>query len=200
MAGRASPPSPLDAFIPEPDVRERFHVAVQAPPALVMDVARDFDMQSVWLIRRIFRLRERLMGATPAEREPRGLLDEMTALGWAVLADEPDKLLICGAACQPWHADVVFEPVSPNDFAGYTEPDRVKIAWTLETEASGASTSVLRHETRVVATDGAARARFRRYWRWARFGIIPIRLLLLPAIRRQAERRAGQARRSPSDG
>jgi hypothetical protein len=28
-----------------------------------------------------------------------------------------------------------------------------------------------------------------RYWRWARFGIIAIRLLLLPAIRREAERR-----------
>ena len=27
-----------------------------------------------------------------------------------------------------------------------------------------------------------------RYWRWARFGIIAIRLLLLPAIRRAAER------------
>jgi hypothetical protein len=40
-----------------------------------------------------------------------------------------------------------------------------------------------------VATDAPARARFRRYWRWARFGIVAIRLLLLPAVRREAERR-----------
>jgi hypothetical protein len=40
-----------------------------------------------------------------------------------------------------------------------------------------------------VATDAGARLKFRRYWRWARFGIVAIRLLLLPAIRRAAERR-----------
>jgi hypothetical protein len=40
-----------------------------------------------------------------------------------------------------------------------------------------------------VATDAEARRRFRRYWRWARFGIVAIRLLILPAIRREAERR-----------
>jgi hypothetical protein len=28
-----------------------------------------------------------------------------------------------------------------------------------------------------------------RYWRWARFGIIAIRLFMLPAVRREAERR-----------
>jgi hypothetical protein len=38
-----------------------------------------------------------------------------------------------------------------------------------------------------VATDEPARTAFRRYWRWARFGIIAIRLLLLPAVRRAAE-------------
>jgi hypothetical protein len=45
-----------------------------------------------------------------------------------------------------------------------------------------------------VATDAPARARFRRYWRWARFGIVSIRLLLLPAVRRAAERQWREAR------
>ena len=34
-----------------------------------------------------------------------------------------------------------------------------------------------------------ALARFHRYWRWARFGIVAIRYLLLPAVRRTAEAR-----------
>jgi len=34
-----------------------------------------------------------------------------------------------------------------------------------------------------------ARAKFRRYWKFARFGIVLIRVLLVSAIRRQAERR-----------
>ena len=39
-----------------------------------------------------------------------------------------------------------------------------------------------------MATDAGASDKFRRYWRFARFGIIAIRLLILPAIRRDAER------------
>jgi hypothetical protein len=34
-----------------------------------------------------------------------------------------------------------------------------------------------------------ARCRFRRYRRRARFGIVAIRIVLLPAVRREAERR-----------
>ena len=45
-------------------------------------------------------------------------------------------------------------------------------------------------ETRAAATDEASRAKFRRYWRFAGPGILLIRKLLLPAVRREAERRA----------
>ena len=45
-------------------------------------------------------------------------------------------------------------------------------------------------ETRAVATDEASRGKFRRYWRFAGPGILLIRKLLLPAVRREAERRA----------
>jgi hypothetical protein len=65
----------------------------------------------------------------------------------------------------------------------------VKIAWTLEAESLGSAVTRFAHETRAMATDAGARIRFRRYWRWARFGIVGIRLLLMPAIRRAAERR-----------
>jgi hypothetical protein len=49
------------------------------------------------------------------------------------------------------------------------------------------------HETRVVATDDEARRRFLRYWRWARFGIVTIRYLMMPAVRRRAEARWAEA-------
>jgi len=65
----------------------------------------------------------------------------------------------------------------------------VKIAWTLETQAIGPEHTRLASETRAVATNDDARARFKAYWRWARFGIVTIRWLLLPGIRSQAEAR-----------
>lgn len=181
--------SPLDPFIPATDVRERYAVTVRAPAPLVYRVARDFDMQSVPLVRAIFRLRELLLGSRRGTRVAAGFVDELQALGWACLLERPGELFVAGAACQPWLADVVFRPVPPEQFAGFAEPNQVRIAWTLETRSLGPSLTELVSETRAAATDEAARHRFLAYWRWARVGIYSIRWLLLPAIRRESERR-----------
>lgn len=180
----------LDRFIPHPDVRERFEISIRAPAELVMEVASTFDMQSLPVVRAIFRLREKLMrGGNAAPRKPQGILEETQALGWGRLAEQPGRFVVCGAKCQPWLANVTFSAIKPGDFATYAEPDQVKIAWTLEAEPAGPSLTRFAQETRAVATDEHARTAFRRYWRWARFGIVAIRLLMLPAVRREAERR-----------
>ena len=95
-----------------------------------------------------------------------------------------------GAITQPWHPNVVFRPLPPDEFVAFDEPDYVKIAWTLRADPIGAHESVFRTETRVVTTDAAARAKFR--WYWARFspGIVLIRWLMLGSMRSKAERRA----------
>jgi hypothetical protein len=186
----APPPALLDRFIPQPDVRERFETTIGAPAELVMQVATDFDMQSAPAVRAIFRLREALLGArADAPRRPQGILEETTGLGWGVLENRPGRAVVCGARCRPWLADVTFTAIAPQEFAAYAEPDQVKIAWTLETEETATGMTRFAQETRAVATDAEAREKFRRYWRWARFGIVAIRLLLLPAVRREAERR-----------
>jgi len=190
----------LDRFVPGPDVRERFEITVRAPARVVMEVATGFDMQSPLLVRAIFRLRETLLRSAPhSPRTPRGILDETTRLGWGVLAEEPGRWVACGARCQPWLADVKFVAIPPEEFAGYAEPDQVKIAWSLEAHETAPDVTRFAQETRAVATDAAARARFLRYWRWARFGIVAIRLLMLPAVRREAERRWA-AERGPAVG
>ena len=183
-------PVPLDRFIPHPDVRERFETTIRAPADLVMEVAAQFDMQSVPAVRMIFWLRERLTrAARSAPRKPQGILEETRALGWGLLAEQPGRFVVCGAACQPWQANVEFSAVAPDGFATYAERCKVKIAWSLEATEIGPAVTRFGQETRAVATDGQARIRFRRYWRWARFGIVAIRLLMLPAVRRAAEER-----------
>ncbi len=191
----ARAPALLDRFIDRSDVRERFETTVHAPASLVMEVATTFDMQSLPAVKAIFRLREVLLGArAAAPRTPRGILEETKGLGWGVLDQRPDAYVVCGARCQPWLADVVFTPIAPAGFAAYAEPDQVKIAWTIEATEKIPGVTTLAQETRAIATDAASRMRFRRYWRWARFGIVAIRLLMLPAVRREAERRCGSAR------
>ena len=183
-------PALLDRFIPVPDVRERFETTIRAPAAVVMKVATEFDMQSIPAVRAIIRLREALLGTKPdAPRRPQGILEETGRLGWGVLDEQAGRHVACGARCQPWLADVKFVAVDPGEFAACSPPDQVKIAWTLEAEEVSHEVTRFAQETRAVATDAAARRKFRRYWRWARFGIIAIRILLLPAVRRAAERR-----------
>lgn len=180
--------SPLDQFIPVPDVSERFERRIKAPADMVMRIACNFDMQSILLIRSIIRLRKFILGGTPDRRRSVGLLEETRGLGWGTLVEEPGHLLVCGATCQPWFGDVKFTACPANEFAAYSEADQVKIVWSLETEDIEPNVTLFIHEVRATATDAEARRRFMNYWYWARFGIVAIRYLLLPAIRREAER------------
>ncbi|MEZ5319043.1 MAG: hypothetical protein R2752_16700 [Vicinamibacterales bacterium] len=187
----------LEVFVPAPDVRERHETTVRAPADIVFDTAEHVDFSTLPVVRAIFALRSWAMRAGPGERVPHGGLVEMTrAIGWGELRREPGRLLVMGAVTQPWKADVVFRAVPADVFRAFAEPDLVKIAWTLEAAPLAGGRTRLATETRVVATDEAARRKFRRYWRIAGFGIVAIRLLVLPAIRRTAERRARAAQRA----
>lgn len=98
----------------------------------------------------------------------------MPSLGWGVLAEVPDREVVVGA----------------EQFATFNEPGYVKIAWTIRADPLNATESVFRTETRAIATDSSARARFRRYWSVFSPGIIVIRWAVLGPVKQEAERRA----------
>ncbi len=187
-AERSTGAGRLELFIPHPEICERHSTLVAAPAAFVMHAARSFDMQSIGPVHALFSLRSRLMGAEEgAPDRGEGLAESTRKMGWGVLVDEPGRAYLSGAACQPWEANVVFSPLTAEDFASYSEPDYVKIAWSIEVESIDPSLCRLSTETRVTATDEQARRNFRRYWQIFGKGILAIRWLLLPAIRRRAE-------------
>jgi len=189
-------PAVLDRFVPDPDAGGRHEITICAPADFVLDIARSFDIQSIRMVRALFWLRAKMLGAQLPVVMPRiGLVAQMLGLGWVCLAEDPGHFFVAGAACQPWQANVVFSAISPEQFATYAGPNQVKIAWTLEAEDLGPALTRFATETRVVATDLQARTKFRRYWRKFGIGIVMIRRLLLPVLRRQAERQ-WQANRS----
>jgi len=197
-----NPPSPkpeeadvlLDRFMPVYEVAERHHIWVKAPPEITFAAACEADLMRSPIIRAIFRARELVLGSERAETEHRSVLAFTKAIGWSVLAEVLDTEIIMGAVTEPWNPNVVFHPVTPDQFAAFNEPGYVKIAWTLRADPSGEGESIFRHETRVTTTDAVAWARFRRYWALFSPGIKSIRWLLLRPLRRQAEYRAAQAR------
>ena len=100
---------------------------------------------------------------------------------------------------QPWKANVLFRPLSPDAFTTFNEPGFVKIAWTLRADATGATGIGLPNRDSAVATDVMARTRFRRYWSLLSPGIIVIRRMMLQPLKAEAERRAeGDERQTQS--
>jgi hypothetical protein len=197
--GHASSPSPeehdplLDRFIGTYEIVERHQIHVAAPAAVTLAVARETDLQDSGLVRTIIKAREVILDATPDDRpRPRGLLAEVQSLGWGVLAEVPGREIVVGAVTKPWEANVTFRALPPDQFARFSEPGYVKIVWTLRADAITAIESIFRTETRAIATDASARAKFRRYWSFLSPGIILIRWAVLGPVKSEAERRARQ--------
>jgi hypothetical protein len=191
----AAPPDAVDAwldrFMPHYEIVERHHVRVSAPAHVTFGALMDMDLEDSSVIRAIFKGRELLLGAEDGTKpHARGLVAVTKELGWAVLRETAGHEIVMGAVTQPWDANVVFRGLPPEDFARFNEPGYVKIAWTLRADAAGDGASIARTETRAVATDAEARRKFR--WYWARFspGIVLIRAVSLPLVKKEAERRA----------
>jgi hypothetical protein len=183
----------LDRFMPVYEVAERHRIRVAAPAEITFVAACEQDLMAPPVVRAIFKAREIVLGSQPdTVAHPRGLLALTKSIGWGVLAEVPGREVVMGAVTQPWHANVVFRALPPDEFLSFNEPDYVKIVWTLRADPTSPRTSVFRTETRVATTDATARARFR--WYWAKFspGIALIRWLSLGPTRRDAERRAAR--------
>jgi len=183
-----SQPALLDRFMLRFDVRGRHEITIHAPAPVVIETARNFRIESVFLVRSLFKMRAAfLRSPVSPPLEGHGLVEQMTRIGWQILAEERDQYLIAGSACRPWLPDPGFTPVGAETFAAFSLPGLVKIAWTLEAIRLGPDRTLFATETRAAATDESARRMFRSYWRKFGAGIVLIRLVLLPALRRQAE-------------
>ena len=182
--------SPLDPFMPAYEVRELHETRVTAPADVTYASALALDLERSALVHAIFRGRELLMGAAPARQAEQGFLQEILAVGWGVLADEPGHAMVFGAVTQPWHADVKFRAIPADEFAAFGEPGYAKIAWTFWVDPLDAAASTFHTETRVMTTDAASRARFRLYWAIFSPGIRLIRHEILRLVREDAAHHA----------
>jgi len=180
----------LDRFLPSYEVTERHQIRVAAPEEVTFSAACDMDLEDSAIIRSIFRTREIILRSQHDNTiRIHGLVAQTKALGWGVLAEIPGRELVMGAVTQPWLANPVFRPLPAEEFAAYDEPGFVKIVWNLCARPAGATESLFCTETRAIATDPVARAKFRLYWSFVSPGVWLIRRLSLGPVKREAERR-----------
>lgn len=182
----------LDKFMRDYDVRDRRESAFASPAETTLAAAIELDLGGSPVVRALFTGRAWLLGGKAApsvpKGQPNGLVASMKSMGWGVLAEEPGREIVMGGVTKPWEANPVFRAPSPEQFAGFHEPDCVKIAWTLRAVPNVSGGSTFSTETRAIATDDAARRKFRAYWSFLSPGIIVIRLAMLQSLKEAAER------------
>ncbi len=179
----------LDRLMPQYDVCERHHIAIEAPPDVTFAAAKQMRLDSSRMIRGLFKARELILrGREDTTPRPKGLLDELTSIGWGIVGATSGHELVLGAATKPWEANPVFRTIPAAEFAKFAEPDYVKIAVTLRVDPRADGGSTFFTETRAVATDAAARKKFRVYWALLSPGIILIREAMVRGLADAADR------------
>jgi hypothetical protein len=188
----------LDAWLPEFQLVERHGVVVAAPPAVAFAAIRRSDLGSGPLTRTLLFLRA-LPGLVVAPRETvrrflarRGsvhlTLDALASAGFVILGEDPGREVVLGTIGRFWRPSGDMRPFAAAEFASFDEPGWAKAAWSFRVDRAPDGRSTVSTETRVLCTDARSRRTFRRYWRIVRPFSGLIRIEMLRAIRREAER------------
>lgn len=184
----------LDRFLPHYDFHERHSIAIDAAPATVLEEARRMtsrDVPVMVALMAIRRLPDLLLARRAPRLDSRPVVDQFERAGFMRLATTQDELVF-GVVGRFWRPLGDIRPVSAEDFVGFAEPGWAKAAVNFRAVREGDRT-VLSTVTRILATDAAARRRFRCYWRLIYPGSALIRVAWLRAIRRRAEAQPARA-------
>ena len=173
----------IDDVLPTWDWRSAHATRVAASPERAASAAReitgrDLPVTGVLMGLRTLRRRRR--------SDDRPVVEAMARIGMVRLADEPLAVLL-GGVLSPWRARGGHRPVaSAEQLRAFAEPGWVRVATAFTATPQGDGCRV-RTETRIAATDDAARRRFGRYWRLIGPFSSITRREMLSAIRRRAE-------------
>jgi hypothetical protein len=177
----------LDEFLPAYDVNEVHTIATTAQPGAVMDAVRTVTAREVPLLVALMAIRT-VPALLSLRRVPRRgpLLEDMRRAGFVSLSEAPDELVL-GVVGRFWTPSGGVRRIEPGEFGGFDEAGFAKAVFNFEVEPTDRGT-LMRTETRILATDERARRRFGLYWRIVQPGSGLIRIAWLRAIRRRAER------------
>jgi hypothetical protein len=187
----------IDQFLPRFDAVESHMTIVRAPADRVWAAIRTADFGSNGIVRALFALRgmpafltaprEALARARTPVHAPL-TLDAALTHGFIVLGEDPGRELLLGTAGRFWGARGALCHLEPQQFTSFDEPGAAQAAWNFAVRPLVGDKTVLTTETRVRCVDASGRMRFRFYWMLIRPFSGLIRLLMLRAIKRDAER------------
>jgi hypothetical protein len=184
----------LQHLLPRYDATTVCARRIPLDPEATLALARQIDIQQSATVRRLFSAREKIMRSDPARRPSKGLIEEMTGMGWVILSSSATEIAM-GAATKPWERNIHFRSLTRDEFATFREPGYVRIVWNLRTIPAGDEQCWLITETRAAGTDRSASRRFRLYWTLVSPGIRLIRLFALRLVANAAQKFLNAAER-----
>jgi hypothetical protein len=185
-------PSRLDGLLPHFEVDQIHTRRVAATPAAALAAVRAATPGEMPLVLLLYALRSapalltRRRRGLPRDKD-RPQWEQMLESGFVSLVSEEDEIVL-GYAGQPWKlaGGSRLGVSSAEEWERFSAPGYAKAVMGFRAEAADGGT-LLTTETRVLATDQAARRRFGRYWRVIRPGSSAIRRSWLRAAARRAE-------------
>jgi hypothetical protein len=172
----------IDDVLPAWDWRSAHATRAAASPARATAAVREFSGRDLPVTGALMRVRA--LGHRTFDDRP--TIQTMAKIGLVTLADEPHGVVL-GGVLSPWRLRGGHRPVaSADELRTFAEPGWVRVAasFTVTPEGEGCRVGT---ETRIAATDEAARRRFGRYWRLIGPFSGVTRREMLAAIRRRAE-------------
>jgi hypothetical protein len=181
----------IDRFMPAYQFNEFHATRIRASPAEVFRSLKTVTAREIWFFRALTWIRSQRFSRSQRESimaaPPDKPLLEVAQHDFLVLEENPDRELVMGTIVMCPEPLRISNP-RPQDFMKFDRGRSAKAAIDFRITDEGAGWSGLTTETRVFATDAAARRRFAVYWRIIYPGSALIRRMWLSAIKRRAER------------
>ena len=184
-----TPATELDRVAPSYQFHEIHRTTVRATPERAFRAIKEVTASEILFFRELTWLR-RFGRPGPASilnaPDRRPILDVATQTSFITLADNAREIVVGTVVIRPPHARV--KPVNVDEFTALAAQDGYALAtMNFVVTPRGDGTCDVSTETRVYATDDAARRRFAAYWRLINLGSAFIRVMWLRAIKRRAE-------------
>jgi len=176
----------LDEALPRWDFDEIHSIEVAASPERAYEALRQLRSSDLRLTGLLMGLRS--LGRRRPQSRP--LVDVVQQGGFALLCDEPPREVVMGIRGRFWQLRPVTDTPATDlaGFAALEAPGAAKAAWNFRLEPLANGRTRVTTETRIATPDAGVRKSFGRYWRVIRPFSGLIRIEMLRALKRQAER------------
>jgi hypothetical protein len=182
----------IDDFLPAYDVSEYHEIDIRAPRQRVYEAVSNLNMSRSKIVRLLLALRGMpalLRRTNHSAKEPGFNLAGLLRSGFVLLGKEPQKELLLGLVGKFWKPIGKIQKIRADEFQTFNEKGFAKATWNFAIDEKSPDKIRLSTETRVLCLDDASRWRFRFYWTFIRPFSGLIRMEMLRAIRKEAEKK-----------